>query len=362
MNAFPRCPLLPTLLLASLPLIHLPAAYAASGCKIINGPGPATFTANFNDVWVPRDLPVGEPISHLRVPVVDDPGNRVVECHNSADRLLEAHADYTTPFAHDVPVRLGNGRFANRVIRTRIPGVGAVVELDHPFNGGAPNTFTPSTVSTLLPYSGTNMTSMGTPIKIGPISMSVTLVKIGSIAAGPITLDEEVARGSTSDVADAFRLRISGNLNQAQCMLKNGAVSPAPVDLGSHTVADFPGKGTTLPNPGVQFHITLSECQDDPMSSTATAYIYLTGTDGSVALDPKQGLFSLGNGSTAKGIGIQITDELGNPVPLAEHVSTNKKLELPNTRLSYRAHFYQTDDRVGPGVAKGALDFTISYR
>ncbi|WP_085627186.1 MULTISPECIES: fimbrial protein [unclassified Pseudomonas] len=360
MNAFPRCPLLPTLLLASLPLIHLPAAYAASGCKIINGPGPATFTANFNDVWVPRDLPVGEPITHLRVPVVDDPGNRVVECHNSADRLLEAHADYTTPFAHDVPVRLGNGRFANRVIRTRIPGVGAVVELDHPFSGGAPNTFTPSTGSTLLPYSGTNMTSMAVPIQIGPISMSVTLVKIGSIAAGPIMLDEEVARGSTSDAADAFRLRISGNLNQAQCTLKSDAVSADPVDLGSHTVADFPVKGTTTAS--MPFHITLSDCEDDPASSTATAHIYLTGTDGSVALDPKQGLFSLGNGSTAKGIGIQITDDLGIPVPLAEHVSTNKKLELPVTRLPYRAHFYQTDDRVTPGVAKGALDFTISYR
>ncbi|APE97851.1 fimbrial protein [Pseudomonas putida] len=360
MNATHRLTLLSTLLLVSLPFIHLPAAHAASGCVINNGPGPATFTADFQNVWVPRDLPIGDQITRLRVPVTSDPANRAVSCHNSSDRLLEAQADYTAPFAYDVPVRLGSVRFANSIIRTRTPGVGAVIELGHPFSGGAPNTFSSSTGDTFLPYRGTNMASMAIPILIGPISMTVTLVKIGAMAPGPVLLDEEVARGSTSDQPDAFRLRISGNLNQAQCTLKSDAVSADPVDLGSHTVADFPGRGSTTTS--MPFHITLSDCEDDPNSSTATAYIYLTGTDGSAAIDPKLGLFSLGNGSTATGIGIQITDDSGVPVPLAEHVSTNQRLQLPVTRLPYRAHFYQTNDRVTPGVAKGALDFTISYR
>lgn len=360
MNTFTRLRLRTALLFASLPFIPLQAAYAASGCVTQNGTGPALFTADFTNVWVPRDLPVGEPIATKFFGALLDPASTRIQCTNSSDRLLEARIDYTTPFVHNLPMRLGNGRFANRVVRTRIAGVGAVIEMGWPFANQANNNFVSTGSDNTVPYHGTNRTTMINPLFIGPVNMTVTLVKTGPIAAGPILLDEELAHGSTTDVPDAFRLRASGNLHQAQCTLRSDAVSADPVDLGSHTVADFPGKGSTTTS--TPFHITLSDCEDDPAASTATAYIYLTGTDGSVALDPKLGLFSLGNGSTAKGIGIQITDDLGVPVPLQEHVSSNKKLELPLTRLPYRAHFYQTDDRVTPGLAKGALDFTISYR
>lgn len=360
MNTPYRLALLPALLLASLPFIPQ-AAHAVSGCTTLGGAGPAIFTADFKDVWVPRDLPVGEPIITTRFPpLLTDPANIIVECRNSSDRLLEAHVNPTTPLLHNLPARLGNGRFANKVLRTRIKGVGAVIEMGWPFAGLAGNNFRSASGDNTVPYYGTNMSTMAVPLAIGPMGMTVTLVKTGAIAAGPVMLDEEMAHGSTTDVPDAFRLRLSANLNQAQCTLKSDAVSADPVDLGSHTVADFPAKGTTTTS--MPFHITLSDCEDDPVSSTATAYLYLTGTDGSVALDPKQGLFSLGNGSTAKGIGIHITDDSGVPVPLQEHVSSNQKLQLPLTRLPYRAHFYQTDDRVTPGLAKGALDFTISYR
>nr|HDS0982485.1 type 1 fimbrial protein [Pseudomonas putida] len=360
MNTFTRPRLRTALLFASLPFITLQAAYAASGCITEYGSGSAVFTAEFTNVWVPRDLPVGEPIATKFFVNLQDPSTTRVQCTNASDRLLEARIDYTAPFVHNLPARLGNGRFASRVVRTRIAGVGAVIEMGWPFANQANNNFISTGGDNTVPYHGTNMTTMATPLNIGPMSMRVTLVKIGPIAAGPILLDEELAHGSTTDVPDAFRLRASATLHQAKCTLKSDAVSASPVDLGSHTVADFPGKGTTTTS--IPFHITLSDCEDDPAASTATAYIYLTGTDGSVAIDPKQGLFSLGNGSTAKGIGIQITDDLGIPVPLQEHVSSNKKLELPLTRLPYRAHFYQTEDRVTPGKAKGALDFTISYR
>ena len=361
MNTTPHSRLLPALLLAGLPFIPLQAAYAASGCVIENGAGPAVFTADFKDVWVPRDLPVGEEIISKDFSGLLDPSGTRVRCNNAGDRLLEATAVYTTPLIHNLPMRLGNGRFSNRVVKTRIPGVGAVIELGWPFANQANNNFRSSSGDNSLPYHGTNMTSMAQPLDVGPINMKVTLIKTGAIAPGlPPPLDDKLAHGSTTDVPDAFRLEVIGNLHQAQCKLESDAVSADPVDLGSHTVADFPGKGSTTTS--MPFHITLSDCKDDPTASTATAYIYLTGTDGSVALDPKLGLFSLGNGSTAKGIGIQITDEFGVPVPLQEHVSSNKKLELPLTRLPYHAHFYQTDDRVTPGLAKGALDFTISYR
>ncbi|WP_144171738.1 fimbrial protein [Pseudomonas sp. Kh13] len=360
MKTFTRPRLRTALLFASLPFIPLQAAYAASGCVTQNGTGPALFTADFTNVWVPRDLPDGEPFASQTFGALLDPASTRIQCTNSNDIVLEARIDKTAPFVHNLPMRLGNGRFANRVIRTRIAGVGAVIEMGWPFAAQANNNFVSTGSDNTVPYHGTNKTTMITPLFIGPINMTVTLFKTGPIAAGPILLDEELAHGSTTGVPDAFRLRASGNLHQAQCTLKSDAVSADPVDLGSHTVADFPRKGSTTTS--MPFHITLSDCEDDPAASTATAYIYLTGTDGSVALDPKLGLFSLGNGSTAKGIGIQITDDLGVPVPLQEHVSSNKKLELPLTRLPYRAHFYQTDDRVTPGLAKGALDFTISYR
>ncbi|MNM74887.1 Type-1 fimbrial protein, A chain precursor [compost metagenome] len=359
MNAAFRPALLPALLLTCLPLFHAQTAHAVSGCAVENGAGPAIFTADFMNVWVPKDLPVGEPIANRRFTFLTDPSSTRVSCVNDGN-LLEANVKNTSPFIHNIQPRLAGGRFANKVVRTSVNGIGAIVELGFPFSGGFPNTFSSVSGDNTVPYTGTNRATTLTPILIGPIHSTITLIKTGPITPGLNALDEELAHGSTTDVPDAFRLRVNANVNQAQCTLKSDAVSADPVKLGDYTMADFPAKDTTTAS--IPFQITLSDCEDDPASSTATAHIYLTGADGSVAIDPRQGLFSLGRGSTAKGIAIQITDDSGQPVPLEEHASTHKKLELPLTRLSYRAHFYQTDDKVTPGMAKGALDFTISYR
>ncbi|MGE7991971.1 fimbrial protein [Pseudomonas sp. NPDC089554] len=111
---------------------------------------------------------------------------------------------------------------------------------------------------------------------------------------------------------------MAGQVQQAQCALKQDAVSANPVQLGKHDIAGFTGQGSTT-NP-VDFFITLSDCEDDPAGSVARAFIRLDGVDGSVPVDRDLGLFTLTTDSSAKGIGIQVLHSDNTPLKLEEFV------------------------------------------
>ena len=101
MNAAFRPALLPALLLTCLPLFHAQTAHAVSGCAVENGAGPAIFTADFMNVWVPKDLPVGEQIANRRFTFLTDPSSTSVNCVNDGN-LLEANVKNTSPFIHNI--------------------------------------------------------------------------------------------------------------------------------------------------------------------------------------------------------------------------------------------------------------------
>ena len=111
----------------------------------------------------------------------------------------------------------------------------------------------------------------------------------------------------------------------------------------------------------------MSSCEADPTDTDqATAYIRLDGANGSQPVgDGSDGVFSLSNGSTAAGMGIQILHEDGvTPVPLGADVSFGTIENNKDKTLGFTARFYQTAERseINGGNAEGALAFTLTYQ
>ena len=250
---------------------------------------------------------------------------------------------------------------------TNIPGVGARIKLDFPFDGTAPNTFFPIGGSgPVVPFDAINDLNIRvTPITLTRLRSYVTLVKTGPIPPGPQALNRQIFDGHFSGIGKGFRYGVNGTIIQAQCAVGANPVSVDPVPLGDWDRSDFTHIGfTTAPT---DFTITLSTCEADPTNANqANAHIRLDGANGSLPVDDgSQGVFTLSPGSTAAGVGIQILRNDGvTPVPLGTDVFFGAIEDGKDKTLAFKARFYQIEDstQVQAGKAEGSLGFTITYQ
>lgn len=352
---------IPLRLFAALSLFAMASnAHAIINCTWLTTPGPLSYDVDLGTNWVARDAAIGTIIGAVRNKPTSENLTRAIRCENDKDLgSLTFQAAAARPL-HPNPLPPVNGwTLDGKVIETGIPGVGLHIRLGFPFTGGASNAFTPED-DVAIPYAGKQKGNSGaTPIEINTLRASYTLIKTGPIAAGPQNFSNQMARSQISFLGSALDIHVSGTVLQAQCTLKADAVSADPVQLGSHEVADFTGVGSTTA--ATDFHITLSDCEDDPANSIARAFIRLEGARGSRPMLPGIGVFSLSSNSTATGIGIQLLRSDGRPMELQqdEPITT---LTIGTTRLDFKARYYQMAPQVTAGLAEGALDFTISYR
>ncbi len=362
MPSIPRLKFLAVAIVTAAATMALPEqALAIARCEWSMGTGPLLYTADLGTFWVPRDAEIGTKIASLnRLPILQQPGVQLI-CDNDGSRLLTATVNTPRPIEPGTLPPVDGKDVTGKVLRTSIPGVGLYVELGIPFNGHANNHFKPTDGKGAVPFVSEHQEHMRPSYLIvnHMVVNYVALIKTGTIAPGLQAFNDEVARATMSDVGDAARLTLRGQVQQAQCTLKADAVSANPVQLGTQDIAQFRGVGTTTAP--VDFHITLSDCEDDPNGSVARAFMRLDGVNGSAALDRDRGLFSLTSDSTATGLGIQVLRSDNTPVKLEEFVDM-AALTPGNVRLDLRAQYYQTNNRVTPGLAKGALNFTINYR
>jgi type 1 fimbria pilin len=251
------------------------------------------------------------------------------------------------------------------VLQTNIPGVGVRFTLGFPFDGAADNAFRPDTGDATVPFTASHQRAMGSAqLRFSQLESYITLIKTGAIAAGPQPLNgQELFSGAFSGIAGkAFRVGLSGTVIQAHC--GSNKVSADPVQLGDWDVSDFtgPGHATTA----IPFNITLNSCiADDKNVNIATANIRFEGASGSLpVIPPIPGVFSLTPASTAEGVGIQLLRADGStPVELNAEVPI-VPISVGDTVLDFTARFYQTADSkdVRAGAAKGALNFTLTYK
>ncbi|QXH52979.1 type 1 fimbrial protein [Pseudomonas fakonensis] len=334
-------------------------AHAIPECTWDTTPGPLRYNIDLGETWVARDAPVGSMIGTIRTLPATELQGRGIRCDNDGSATLSFQASASAPL-HPNPLPPVNGWDVNgKVIETGIPGVGLYVRLGFPFTGGASNAFTPVD-DVGIPYQGEHSRDAGaTPIEIRTLFASYTLIKTGTIPPGPQSFGKQIAHSQISNLGSALDIHVSGGVHQAQCTLKADAVSADPVQLGSHDLADFSGVGSTTQ--ATDFHITLSDCEDNPAGSIARAFIRLEGARGSVPLLPGIGVFGLSSNSSASGIAIQLLRSDNSPMPLQQDEPVTP-LVIGITRLDFKARYYQMDPRITPGLAEGALDFTISYR
>ncbi|WP_060508792.1 fimbrial protein [Pseudomonas sp. NBRC 111124] len=353
---------LPSLLALGLALgvqlISPSQAHAITGCTWQGASGPVSHSVNLGDFWVPRDAAVGTIIGSRDRLVSKDPLNREIRCDNDGIGVLTFQMAATLP-VHGAPLPPINGwDVTGKVMETGIHGVGLYIRLNHPYTG-ANNGFRPVD-DVAIPYEGRNTVNISpTPLLVNDLNANYYLIKTGPIPAGHTRFNTQAATGTITDLGSALRLSVGAGVNQAQCTLKADAVSDNPVLLGSHDAAIFTKPGDT--SPPVNFHITLSDCEDDPAGSVARAHIRLEGALGSTVIDPSLGLFSLSDSTPAPGIAIQLLRSDSSPMTLEQDEPVTW-LTIGNTRLDFKARYYQIGPKVSAGTASGALNFTISYR
>ncbi|SUF08878.1 fimbrial protein-like protein [Pseudomonas putida] len=332
---------------------HGSCAFAAGG------PTYLTFQKDLGTFWVPRDAPVGALIGKANLFARNEQGT-TLQCFYNPVIPVTARLLNTAPlFSGSLPPVDGKN-VDGHVLQTNIPGVGVYIDMGIPYNGASSNSFTPDD-GTAIPYSGAMTQDTVFAAQLSAINGQALFIKTGDIDPGPQRVSGEMFHGFVHDLGKVLDYRLTATVNRAQCTLKADAVSADPVLLGDHKVDDFKGVGTHTP--ATPFHITLNDCQDNstPGAKRADIYLQLDGVRGSSAIDPDQGLFSLTTTSDAAGIGIQILRGDGSPMPL-EADQLVKELDVGLTRLDFQARYVQTAPTVKPGVAEGALNFTITYR
>lgn len=346
---------------------HFVFATAPNTCEwSTGGSGTMTFIQDLGSVYVPRDAPVGSIIGKQRIykRTINNEG-RSIRCTNDGSVRLTFNAQTSVPPVQNVALGIGAFGATHAILPTNIPGVGARFELGFPFDNSATNSFTPDLGDATVPFSAHHQKAMGSAdLNFATLESYITLIKTGPIAPGPQLLNgQELFSGAFSGIAGkSFRTGLSGTVIQAHC--GSNKVSADPVPLGEWDLADFTGPGHTTT--AVPFHITLSTCvADNTNTNVATANIRFEGTGGSIPVTPAiPGVFSLTPGSGAKGIGIQILKGDGaTPVELNAEVPI-RQIGTGDTVLDFTARFYQTapSPDVKPGEAKGALNFTLTYK
>ncbi|WP_176507647.1 MULTISPECIES: fimbrial protein [Pseudomonas] len=313
-------------------------------------------------LYVPRDARIGTTIGTPGSPdPTADQNNLVLTCSTYGERINFEHKAVHGIHTH---VQAVDGQFHRApILKTNIPGVGAIVEMLAPFLGGA-DQFIPDSYPPMVPFTSYYEQTRLSPVAIGSFRHRLTLVKTGELTPGVHQLDGPLVTGHLGwkGFGKVQEFSVRATIIQTQCEVQADAVSANPVDLGHWNTSDFTHLGyTTLPT---DFQIRLNNCQVDPDEDNQTlATIELDGSNGSGPVGPPgENVFSLTHDSEARGMGIQMLYN-GDPMPL------NQELDLvPVTRgnvtLNFKARFFQTEpsSAVRAGSAKGALNFTIRYR
>jgi type 1 fimbria pilin len=337
-----------------------------NGCFWGTVSGLMTFSVDVGNVYVPRDARQGSLIGTFDKYFFTNNGEGLsIRCVNDGNASLRFEANATAPiFSGTLPPVNGedvNGKVLNTGINN---GIGARIRLGFPFDGGVENSFRPNGPP-VVPFTADANHQIFTAIPLASLQNYVTLIKTGPIAPGPHRFTSKLFSGSLTGLNTVLNYEVTGTVIQSQCTVLGNPVSADPVQLGTWPASDFTHKGfTTRPTP---FHITLSDCEADPSGdNVATAHIRLDGVKGSLPVgDGSNGVFTLGDGSTASGMGIQILREDGiTPVALGAEVPLIAINPSGTTALPFSARFYQTEDSadVRGGVAKGSLGFTVTYQ
>lgn len=152
---------------------------------------------------------------------------------------------------------------------------------------------------------------------------------------------------------------VSMNLYLTKPIVVNASACQTPavsVQMGDDYRLDEFGNTGDTPRP-IMFNIALNECQSGIKKITYS----LKAT--SQIIDQQQGVVALNSDSTAKGIGLKLMNESGQPLalgatyPFTSFNSTSTDFKIPLSAAYYRL----PDSKLEAGTANASVTFVVSY-
>lgn len=331
-----------------------------------------TMPLSGGSLTVGRDVPMGAEVYRQTF----FPATSInVTCNAITPYAIERNFFTSTP----LPLASWSGSpYAGKVYESGVAGIGIVV------THGAD----------AVPYDWNWMNCSSNPgicsINLGPSTTSFTVlfIKIGPVSAGVVNGNNipSAARDLVSDnTISPVRVNFSGSVNIVSRTCFTPDVS---VPMGSHKLSEFAGKNTFTP--WQDFSIALNNCPAFNGYYQANGPTWTSnggaGTPANldsrksnvlrVRLDPTlaainsaQGILRLnpsapGDNPAATGVGLQVADSHGNPLPLATLRAsgiTPRADEGASYSIPLKARYIQTDDSVTAGPANATATFTIDY-
>ncbi|VVN30447.1 hypothetical protein PS664_04798 [Pseudomonas fluorescens] len=154
---------------------------------------------------------------------------------------------------------------------------------------------------------------------------------------------------ATGETLINFNLLKPINLTSASCQTPDVSVK-----MGDYELNEFTNPGDTPRT--VKFNIGLDQCQTGIQKVTYS----LTAT--SQVIDQQNGVVALNSSSTAKGIGLKLMNDAGQPIalgttyPFSGFSTTGTSFKIP---LS--AAYYRLADNLEAGSANASVTFTVNY-
>ncbi|HEJ8087119.1 TPA: fimbrial protein [Serratia liquefaciens] len=153
-------------------------------------------------------------------------------------------------------------------------------------------------------------------------------------------------------------INFTGSITDTACVV-DATSATLTVNLGKIATTSFKGAGSVAP--ATKFTLLVKSC---PAATTAKVNfdgIPVSGNDNVLALTTGSGV--------ATGVGVQISDKDGNPVPLRGQSgsydlqkgdTTDADKDITN-KLDFTARYIATAATVGAGSADATTNFTIMY-
>ncbi|MFP0195031.1 fimbrial protein [Pseudomonas sp. PHC1] len=325
------------------------------------------------NLTVGRDVPLGAEVYRQTF----YPATAIrVTCNNIVTDAIERNFFTSTP----LPLSSwSSSPYGGKVYESGVPGIGIVIT-----HG-----------SDAVPYDWSWKNCTGFPgactvaITPGTTSFTLLLIKIGPVSAGVINGSNipSTARYLISgNTIDPVRLSFNGNINIVSRTCSTPDIS---VPMGSHKLSEFSGKDTYTP--WKDFSISLNNCpafngyfrasgpnwtsngetgSADNLNSRKNNALQIRLDPTTIAINPALGILSLtptapGENPTAKGVGLQLADSSGGPLPLAilrPSGITARADEGASYSIPLRARYIQVEDTITAGPANASAVFTIDYQ
>lgn len=204
----------------------------------------------------------------------------------------------------------------------------------------------------------------GKPFNLG-VDVAIRLVKrTSSLAPGPVTIVDpmyvrhyqQTSDGDSSVGSNTYRI---AQVKPSTVYIVAGGTCTTPnkdVELVTVPASSFTGIGSIAATK--PFSLLLANC---PTRMNSIGYSFAPTT---AVLDAANGVVALDATSTARGVGIQLTDSASRPIEFGTVYILEEYnwVSARDYHVDLEASLYQTEATVSGGSVSSAITFTMDYR